>query len=614
MRNLVLLISFLTTVSFVDAQYQLNGSTVDLGGGVYRMTDAVNSQFGSLWYKFQHDLNTNFNLQGQMNFGADAGGADGMCFVMQRNCLTAGVGGGGLGYSGITGQSFAVEFDTYQNITGTGVEINNDPVYDHIAVEKNGDVVHDASANDIVAPVQMHSTLANVKTGNWYPFKISYNATTHNLIVEFNGVVRVNITYDIKTSAFGGNQYAYWGFTSTTGGKNNIQQINIDNANSTLTMQDVTFCPGTINVALPSLSSLVGTNLALNKTVTASSGAGSKAQVNDGNPGSRWESAWAIDPSWIYVDLGGIVDIDSVVLDWEGAYATAFQVQTSTDAASWTTNWSTTTNTGGHNKIVVSVNDIRYVRIYGTARSLAPYGYSIWEFKVYGTPNYLWSPNNGTVSNIYGESVVITPTTTTTYTVSAPDACLGTISYQMVVTVSCVLPVELFDFTAEHYLEGALLKWSTASERDCDYFKVMRSNDGVNFEQIGQVDGHGNSNIVLHYSLIDYEKIQQIAYYQITSVDFDGTSEDSEIRALSTKDFNTINTILFENETQIILPEKTSHLHYVIYDYLGKEIENMTIENPEESFTVGGNLAPAYYFIKIETDSYVEKIKICKLN
>lgn len=614
MRNLVLLISFLTTVSFVDAQYQLNGSAVSLGGGIYRMTDAVNTQSGSLWYKFQHDLNTNFVVQGQMNFGADPGGADGMCFVMQRNCLTAGGSGGGLGFSGIAGQSLGIEFDTYQNISGTGVELNNDPAYDHIAVEKNGDVAHDVSANDIVAPIQMHNTLANVKTGNWYSFKISYNATSHNLIVEFNGVVRVNTTYDIKASVFGGNQYAYWGFTATTGGHNNIQQININNATSSLTMQDVTLCPGTINVNLPSLSSLVGTNLALNKTITSSSGAGSKNQVNDGNSGSRWESAWGIDPSWIYVDLGGIVDVDSVVLDWEGAYATAFQVQTSVDAASWTTQWSTTTNTGGHNKIVVSVNDIRYVRIYGTARSLAPYGYSIWEFKVYGTPNYLWSPNNGTVSNIYGESVVITPTTTTTYTVTVPDPCLGSITYQMVVTVSCVLPVEMFDFTAEHYLEGGLLKWSTASERNCDYFKIMRSDNGVDFEYIGQVDGHGNSNEILNYSFIDYKKIQDIVYYQIITTDFDGTLENSEIRTLNAKDKNTINTILFEHETQIVISEKTNNLHYIIYDYLGKEIENVSVENPQKTLFVGKNLAPAYYFIKIETDNTVEKIKLCKIN
>src|SRR5690349_17956860 len=101
----------------------------------------------------------------------------------------------------------------------------------------------------------------------------------------------------------------------------------------------------------------------------------------DGNTGTRWSSAFS-DPQWLQVDLGGARAITQVTLNWEAAYARSFQVQTSTDASTWTTVYSTTTGTGGVQTIPVTGNG-RYVRLNLTARATA-YGYSLWEFGVYG--------------------------------------------------------------------------------------------------------------------------------------------------------------------------------------------------------------------------------------
>jgi len=70
-------------------------------------------------------------------------------------------------------------------------------------------------------------------------------------------------------------------------------------------------------------------------------------------------------------------------LNWEAAYGRAFQVQTSTDGSTWTTIYSTTTGTGGVEDLAVSGSG-RYVRMLGTARG-TPYGYSLWEFQVFGS-------------------------------------------------------------------------------------------------------------------------------------------------------------------------------------------------------------------------------------
>ena len=127
-----------------------------------------------------------------------------------------------------------------------------------------------------------------------------------------------------------------------------------------------------------------GTNIALHKPVTCSSlesAAYPCANAVDGNLTTRWSSAFS-DPQWIYVDLGATHTISQVVLNWEAAYGKAFQIQTSNDATTWTTIYSTTTGTGGVQTLKVTGSG-RYVRMYGTVRALG-YGYSLWEFQVYG--------------------------------------------------------------------------------------------------------------------------------------------------------------------------------------------------------------------------------------
>ncbi|MEN3356968.1 MAG: hypothetical protein V7637_950, partial [Mycobacteriales bacterium] len=110
------------------------------------------------------------------------------------------------------------------------------------------------------------------------------------------------------------------------------------------------------------------------------------AKAFDRDPASRWATAagtgW-VDPGWIYVDLGATATISQVVLQWDPAFATAYQLQTSADAVNWTTIYSTSTGHGFREAVTVTGTG-RYVRMFGTARG-SPYGYSLWEFQVYGT-------------------------------------------------------------------------------------------------------------------------------------------------------------------------------------------------------------------------------------
>lgn len=104
----------------------------------------------------------------------------------------------------------------------------------------------------------------------------------------------------------------------------------------------------------------------------------------DGRLTTRWASAEGVDPQWLRVDLGTTAALSRVRLDWEAAYATAYRIQSSPDGTTWTDLATVTAGDGGTDELAVS-GHARYVRMYGTRRG-TPYGYSLHEFRVYGTP------------------------------------------------------------------------------------------------------------------------------------------------------------------------------------------------------------------------------------
>ena len=105
------------------------------------------------------------------------------------------------------------------------------------------------------------------------------------------------------------------------------------------------------------------------------------ANAVDGNLTTRWSSAFS-DPQWLEVDLGAVYNLHSVVLYWENAYATAFQIQVSDNGSTWTDLYPTISGYEGKQTLPVSGTG-RYVRMYGTQRS-TQYGYSLYEFQVWG--------------------------------------------------------------------------------------------------------------------------------------------------------------------------------------------------------------------------------------
>ena len=137
----------------------------------------------------------------------------------------------------------------------------------------------------------------------------------------------------------------------------------------------------------------------------------SAAAAVDGNASTRWSSAFS-DPQWIAVDLGAVYSINHVVLNWEVAYGKAYRIEVSTNGTTWNQVFSETNGNGGIDNIVFGTTSARYVRLWGTARG-TPWGYSLYEFEVYGATDNVSPVATGTCGTTL-QALTLTGTLTAT--------------------------------------------------------------------------------------------------------------------------------------------------------------------------------------------------------
>jgi len=176
-----------------------------------------------------------------------------------------------------------------------------------------------------------------------------------------------------------------------------------------------------------------GPNLALNQQASASSQNGNgntpASAAFDGNLTTRWDSVegTSADPSWLAVRFATPQTFNTAVINWDPAFAKAFQLQWSNDGTTWTSvqtpATATLTGNAGAQTITFPAVTAQSLRMYGTVRS-SPYGYAIDEMQVYnvasctalGDPNERFTVQSGNTlvkDNMNGLTWMRTPYTLT---------------------------------------------------------------------------------------------------------------------------------------------------------------------------------------------------------
>ncbi|MFK7785370.1 MAG: T9SS type A sorting domain-containing protein [Crocinitomicaceae bacterium] len=195
------------------------------------------------------------------------------------------------------------------------------------------------------------------------------------------------------------------------------------------------------------------------------------------------------------------------------------------------------------------------------------------------------------------------------------DACDWTISNW----VEEPLPVELTEFYGITLTQHNALRWETASEINNDYFSVLRSYDGENFEVIGEVSGVGSSQETNFYQFNDSDVRSGLVYYQLEQVDFNGNRERSEMVALNRESNRSGLIAAYPNPTT---GEITTEINGVdgtrgiisVTDMKGTVIEQKVVYTSgiEKHYFDLNKYEDGMYFVRYQDDNADQTIKLIK--
>jgi gliding motility-associated-like protein len=218
LKNILIIFVTILFIQPVFSQYTLNGTATKDNCHCYTLTPEDYYKNGSVWNNNKINLNQSFAFTFNIFLGCnDSPGADGIAFVLQPISTSIGSTGSGLGYQGVS-PAVGVTLDTYQN------REDNDPLFDHIAIQINGDLNHNTS-NNLAGPVPISAVSDNVEDCKWHILKIIWDANTKKYEVYVDASLRVSIIKDFVADVFKGDPSVFWGFSGATGAEINLQKF-----------------------------------------------------------------------------------------------------------------------------------------------------------------------------------------------------------------------------------------------------------------------------------------------------------------------------------------------------------------------------------------------------
>ncbi|MCC6385382.1 MAG: hypothetical protein LC117_07870 [Bacteroidia bacterium] len=153
------------------------------------------------------------------------------------------------------------------------------------------------------------------------------------------------------------------------------------------------------------------------------------------------------------------------------------------------------------------------------------------------------------------------------------------------VTSENPLPVELLSFTGELKNKVVELKWVTLSEKNCDYFRIQRSANGKWFEEIGYLKGSGNTSTITNYYFQDEQPLEQLSFYRLRQVDFNGSDNFSKTITISASAVSaqwSIISVFSEPNSNLVSvqlhAEEGIYSRLAIIDAIGKTIIDLPVE------------------------------------
>lgn len=179
-----------------------------------------------------------------------------------------------------------------------------------------------------------------------------------------------------------------------------------------------------------------------------------------------------------------------------------------------------------------------------------------------------------------------------------------------------VLAVDGLSFTVD-VIDNAnrvALKWSTTAETNMQGFKILKSSDGRQFEQIGFVATQSVNGAGAHYNFYDANVNSGKSFYKLEIVETNGASTFSEVKQITVNE--PVATIIYPNPAKSKLNLQTTenfkNAQVYIYNTQGQILMQLALNNVVRASIDISKLKPGNYFVRIYNGTETEIIKFIK--
>jgi hypothetical protein len=181
-------------------------------------------------------------------------------------------------------------------------------------------------------------------------------------------------------------------------------------------------------------------------------------------------------------------------------------------------------------------------------------------------------------------------------------------------SVSSPLPVTLVSFTALSENKTVDLRWETAMETNNEYFTVLRSTDGAQWEMVVRVAGKGNTDAPSYYETVDNTPLSGQSFYKLENTDADGQHYFSPIVMVDAGGNPNLFT-LYPNPASsnlIITRSGTGPYTIEVYNCLGQTMRVVPNYGSGKSLDVSGWPAGIYFVHILAAGNSVVKTVVIK--
>lgn len=178
------------------------------------------------------------------------------------------------------------------------------------------------------------------------------------------------------------------------------------------------------------------------------------------------------------------------------------------------------------------------------------------------------------------------------------------------------LPVELlyFNLTAEQ--QTVHLSWATSMEDNFYKFIIQRSDDGLSFQDIGEVTGQGfdTEDIVSKYTFRDEVPLTGYNYYRLKAVDLDESFEYFGVRAIKMNTAKKMGVYPNPSSGEVIsfrtnfTPEESDRI--VLTDPMGTEVFSAYAHTVGTDIAFSDKLRSGIYMLRYVSDDFEEVSRI----